>query len=393
MLDKSAGRDLASHLLLRLQSNLICLDDASNGAYTPRPFYERIEASEKVSISFALGSTFSYLAARMWLEAAGDKLKLFLHAGIYTKAIATKSAAVHFTSSSNQRPDFLVLSASNQWSLFESKGGTSAKKWGQLLKGLRQLEGAPHVGWSSALPAQPPQALVCVHTDVDTSKPLTVTAIDPPPDDEAPGSSSDEPAPRAPDLVLVEGVPELMVFLQAIEQFHAMDADSVDRNEDDDWTTVETRRFEGLLVSIPSKLLALEPRLRASLACYLAIQELVVEEDFKKIEPVHSGDLGVIVGWVAQHPKASDDVRAAAIQLAPRLEAVQDGLYRAVDSEDGILRDAAEHLGARALADELSSEVLRVSSLERLQGRDLIVSAGGLRLESRAARQPDQTTD
>lgn len=403
VLSGNSARELASHLLLRLQSIMSCLDQSKDDCWKTRKFYERIEASEKVSISFTIGSIFSFHAARMWLRAAGDDLELFLHTGLYTKGIVSSSVRVSYSSSTEQRPDFLVYSQKGHWSLFESKGGTSAKKWGQLYKGLRQLQGSPKLGWQSAPTTAAPQACVCTYTEVDTDKPLKTIAIDPPEDDFPNFPDADEPIPEAPDLVLEKGVVQLMVILQAIDQFRALAADAAhsgfeEVDPEEPWITLETRRFEGLMVGIPQKLLHAEPRIRATLACYLIVQELVEDRNFRipsRLDYLER-PLADAVFDCLEELEGGEVTKAYANLIAGSLNSIPDGITRVAIGDDSIFRDCAHSLGIEVTANRLMDYIRKMPLPdERFLKPDSerVITTGGLLLAEVPSqrRQPEQS--
>lgn len=386
----TAGPELARHLLLRLQSIMSCLEQSTDGSWKPRKFYDKIEASEKVAISFVLGSIFSFHAADMWLSAAGDGLQLFLHTGLYTKAIVDSEERVKYSSSTKQRPDFIVLSQQGHWSLFESKGGTWNKKWGQLYKGLRQLQGGPSIGWESDATLVEPQACVCTYTEVDTAKPLKTTAIDPPEDDFPTFPDAGEPNSEVTKLVFVKGVIQLMVILQAIDQYRAMAADAVDDGSsepkpNETWIATETRRFEGLLVGIPVGHLRLEPKIRATLACYFIVQEFVEERRFSKPSRFNyeREQLGDAVVNRIEKLESSDEAIQQARLLASKLNNVRDGKERVFLADDSIFKDCANYLGIEELAETLMGDIREMRSIFELLNSpnfERVVTSGGLLL-------------
>lgn len=387
VLSASECVELEIHLLARLQSVIACLESNAAGARVAKSFYRRLETSEKAWVSFVIGSMFAYLTAHMWFEAAGDKLGLFLHTSIYTKAIGTTHAAASFSSGTNQRPDFVVVSKLGNWCLFESKGGTAPHRWAQLYKGLQQLAGAPRVGWTSGPSPQPPQALVCVHTEVDAGKPLAVTAVDPPSNDGS--ESSDAGDSNAPVLTLIPGMCVLMLVLKALEQFRAMAADA---NLEvslaiPGWTLVETRRFQGVVVGLPTHILSLEERFRATVACFLAVQDVLIGESAHRLGSFDDSLASVVVKELARRSGQDRRLVTRAQQIAMRLDNVPGGLRRALEPDDDFLNECAQQLGIGEIAEIATDEVQSRSLLLKRWDPEAVVTSGGLLNASSTLRQ------
>lgn len=276
-LNPHEATDLARYLLLRLQMVTSCLHFDGNQAKLPRSFYSRVEASEKVALSFIVGSIGTYLAARRWLRAGGDSVEVFLHVGIYTKAINGAAPLVTFPSTSGKAPDYLVASRNGDWHIFESKGGKANGRWARIVEGLVQLANLPPVGWAGKSASQA-TTCVCVHTSVDPNRTLHVTAVDPPGDGMA--------GPDRQSLMVLEGVCKLLLLLETLEQYRALVDNIAPRGDQGvasaDWTIGTSSQFGGLIVGVPTRYLRREFAVRRRLAVFLAIGEVVGRPAFDK---------------------------------------------------------------------------------------------------------------
>ena len=266
--------ELSKYLLMRLQMVIACVEVDANLAKIPRSFYGRVEASEKVALSFILGGIGAYLAAQNWLKAGNDSVGAFLHAGIYTKGIGSASPLVHFTTGSGKSPDYLVESRQGHWHVFESKGGNVAGRWGRIVEGLVQMSNMPKISWAGQVP-KAVTTCVCVHTSVDADQVLHVTAVDPPGDGNIAEDSN--------SVVLIKGVCKLLLFLETMEQFRALSDDVIADMEPtmDGWRFATSSLFGGLLIGIPQLFEKRERTVRIRLAVYLAVSEVVGAETFK----------------------------------------------------------------------------------------------------------------
>jgi hypothetical protein len=272
LLNPSEAIGLTNYLLMRLEMVASCIELDAGKARLASSFYERIEPSEKVALSFILGGIGAYLAARQWLAAAGDSLSDFLHVGIFTKGTVGAASHVHFMPSSGKWPDYLVHTKTGEWHVFESKGGTLGSRWSRLVEGLLQLQHVPPVAWSGKTP-MPVTTCVCVHTSVDARKQLQVTAVDPPGDNTSNALS--------PPLFLFEGACRLLAILEAIEQFRALAELQGTADVQDDvrqvWSVSTSVRFRGLVVGVPKRYLLRERTVRRRMAVFLAVREAIEE--------------------------------------------------------------------------------------------------------------------
>jgi hypothetical protein len=275
---------LASYLILRLQTITSCIESDASGAKVPRSFYTRVESSEKLALSFIVGGIGTYLAARQWLEAGGQKVSAFLHAGIYSKAINGAAPPVPFAPGSGKMPDYLVASTSGDWHVFESKGGLAGSRWARIVEGLAQLQGLPKLGWAGT-PAVQAQTCVCVHTSVDCGRKLHVTAVDPPGDGTPEGPApTDAPSDGPPKLLLIEGVCKLLLLLETLEQFRALADDLIPLPDAQApaWKMATSSHFGGLLVGVPKRYIRREDEVRRRLAVFLAITEVLSDPALNK---------------------------------------------------------------------------------------------------------------
>ncbi len=266
VLNTAQALDLTSYLLHRLQMVTACLTRNGQQAHALRTFYDRIEASEKTALSFVLGGMGAYLAARQWLAAGGDRLRSFLHVGIYTKGIAGGVPAASFASGGQKTPDYLVEGHSGTWHVFESKGGHHTGRWARLCQGLAQLAHVPQIAWAGQTPATA-LTCVCVHTSVDPGAAIRVTAVDPP-------AEGDD----RPPLVLVEGVCRLLLMLETIEQYRAMATTPLTGDDGPavaTWQLAHSAWFGEGQIGIPRRYLQREEEVRRRLAVFLAIGEML----------------------------------------------------------------------------------------------------------------------
>ncbi|MBB5400547.1 hypothetical protein [Paraburkholderia youngii] len=260
--------DLRSYLKARLTLVLSCFY-MDGKCRLPRPFYRRVEQSEKVAVSFVLGSMGAYLAARKWLKAADDPMKSFLHVGIYAKAsLKPGRRLVSFASSSEKSPDFLVEADSGDWHVFESKGGVASERWARICEGLKQLDGLPPIGWTGS-PAISAKTAVCVHTSINNDKPLSFMAVDPPSDVQA----------RDGGFVIVRSAARVLQIVEAIEQFKALRAYAdVEMPELGGWTIAPVSVAMDVKVGISNRYMRAERSLLRGLAVFLAVREFLERE-------------------------------------------------------------------------------------------------------------------
>jgi hypothetical protein len=310
LLSPSEALGLTNYLLMRLEMVASCIELDGAQARVASSFYERIEPSEKVALSFILGGIGAYLAARHWLEAAGDSISDFLHVGIFTKGIKGTASHVHFMPSSGKWPDYLVHTRNGDWHVFESKGGTLGSRWGRLVEGLLQLQHVPPVAWSGKTP-KTVATCVCAHTSVDARKRLHVTAIDPPG-----GDVSDT---KSPSLFLFQGACRLLAILEAIEQFRALVdlQETADARDDASqiWSVGTSVRFRGLVVGVPKRYLLRERTVRRRMAVFLAVREAIEELGFNATPHLDAGNLALRVRQrlIPAQPEARES-RATATQ-------------------------------------------------------------------------------
>jgi hypothetical protein len=268
VLNPSQAQQLAEYLLKRLLMVAACIGVNGAEAYIPRSFYFRIEASEKVAISFIVGGIGTYLAAENWLNAAGDKARVFLHSSIYSKGVLPRIYGASLKTSSSKSPDYIVETNSGDWYVFESKGGNYASRYKRIVEGLLQLNGITSVGWSCSGP-KTVTASMCVHTSLDSGKPMKVTAIDPPGVEIS--ESKQEP------IILNKAVCLLLKKIEALDQFHALNVlgNAKSDNNFAGWTSVNIEQIPGLIAAIPEGYLMLEGVLRPKLGVYFLFIEIL----------------------------------------------------------------------------------------------------------------------
>jgi hypothetical protein len=244
-----------------------CVDDDNGDAKVMKPFIKSVEATEKTSISFVLGSLGAHFAARLWVAGWGDVLDAMLHVGIYAKATLVATPLVNFKPSGGKWPDFLVHTKGGRWHIFESKGGSYAKRHARIVEGLAQLAQPPLISWTVGSPS-PATSCVCVHTSTDSKARLKFTAVDPPGDALSLG--------ELPPVKLIGAVCDLLLVLETIDQFRALTAIQVDpfNLPESDWVEAESTAFGGLTLSIPTRFLVHEGAIRARVATFLAIREV-----------------------------------------------------------------------------------------------------------------------
>lgn len=378
LLSKSAAVDLTRYLVHRLQMVTACLEQDTNQAQKLRSFYDRVEASEKTALSFVFGGMGAFLAAKAWLAAGGDPLRSFLHVGIYTKGIDGAGPAVDFESGSTKVPDYLVESASGAWHVFESKGGALTGRWERLCEGLAQLASVPKIGWAGTVSTNA-VTCVCVHTSTDAGRALRVTAVDPPGE----GSAVDGKEP----LVLITGVCRLLLMLETLEQFRALD----DQPSKDvltlgsGWQQGCSSMFGGLDVAIPSRYVQREDEVRQRLAVYFAIRTAIAGLG------IHSNFSDLMVGAVELETNiAAQFETPAATWTFERAEVLQR-LVPHVGEAD-FLRRCSEELELEKLAAELMPHPMQdADSLVAriLQSGEFVVTSGGMLLHARKEANSD----
>jgi hypothetical protein len=368
VLDKAEALDLARYLMQRLQMVVVCLTQDNNKAHQPRSFYDRVEASEKTALSFILGGIGAYLAAHRWLVGGGDSVRSFLHVGIFTKGIASASAAPPFSTTSTKSPDYLVEGLSGGWHVFESKGGGASSRWARLCQGLAQLDRVPSIGWAGKA-TKSALTCVCVHTSVDPGRVLRVTAVDPPPD----GDVVDGGAP----FVLIEGVCRLLQMLETLEQYRVLaerpQLDGLPVHEGS-WQLARTSSFGQLLVGIPVRYLQREDEVRQRLAVFFAIREVL--ESRNGAGNAADDFVGEVTAWVQQATPSDMPLDGWSFQLGEVLRE----LAPHVQAEDFLFR-----CSKALLLEQRAAELMPAPSqdIERLllylvQPGEYVVTSGGL---------------
>lgn len=282
-LSKSEATELSAYLLSRLHMVTDCLEVSATKAQSVRTFHKRVEASEKGAISFILGGIGTYLAAEKWLKACSDPVDLFLHVGLYTKAISKPKPIISTSASATKSlPDYVAVSKGKKLHLFESKGGSYTGRSERIVGGLKQLSVAPLMGWAGAGPSAV-QSLNCVHTGVDAGKPLRVTCIDPPPQ-----RPVDEPTAQEPEAgaFLIAGVTKLLLVLESVEYFRALvtrPAAQQPQVGPEGYDIAFSPLFGGMLVGVPKVFLEHEDAIRKNIAVFLAIREVLDDRAFHKL--------------------------------------------------------------------------------------------------------------
>lgn len=258
MFSPAESKDLAAYLMKRLLMVVSCVKLDINNAYVVQGFYSKIEPSEKVAISFIIGGMGSYVAAKHWLNAAGQHISKMLHTSIYTTA-EIPGVKTNPTGTAKS-PDYLILSSSNEWHVFESKGGTHSGRYKRIQEGLLQLGHITNVGWSGE-PQTPVVTNVCTHVSIDGGKKLEVLAYDPP------GEKEMQTA-----VTLDKAVCYLLTITESLDQFHAVNNKPEDQGY---WTFKELHTGSGLRIAIPKKYLLLEPQMRIKLGLFMLVSEFV----------------------------------------------------------------------------------------------------------------------
>lgn len=261
LLSSTESKELSAYLIKRLLMAVSCIRVDKNDAYVTCDFYSKIEPSEKVAISFIAGGIGSFIAAKYWLDAAGEKVKVMLHTSIYTKGISSSIKTNLLTS--KKSPDYLVESDSGKWHVFESKGGTDRGRNKRIQEGLLQLGLITHLGWSSD-PKQPQSVItqLCTHTSIDAGSRLKVVAYDPP-------GENDE---GFQEIIIDEAVCKLLKIAESLDQFHAINTETYTEEK---WEWKSVSQTENLEIALPSKYFNLEVRLRASLGLFLLVNEII----------------------------------------------------------------------------------------------------------------------
>ncbi|AQV93187.1 hypothetical protein BJN34_04655 [Cupriavidus necator] len=377
-LNPHEATDLANYLLKRLEMVAACIEVDGNQARVPRSFYSRVEASEKVALSFIIGGIGAYLAARKWLEAGGDSVASFLHVGIYTKGVNGASPLVHFFMASGKSPDYLVESRQGDWHVFESKGGASAGRWGRIVEGLVQLSDVPNIGWAGHA-LKSPTTCVCVHTSVDSGKHLHVTAVDPPGE----GDTSDDSS----SLVLIKGVCSLLLILETVEQYRALAESRAEQEgiQEVDWETSVSSRFGGLVVGIPKRYIRYEQIVRRYLAVYLAVSEVLDSQTFAELIDNKQDSLAHLVRERLKSQAGNDrTLHLPQRWLGRKLNRIaneygrQDFLYR-----------CAKHLKLDLISERLMPSTTDKVILRVTQNQPYLLTSGGMFLQQSPRRAPE----
>ena len=364
--------ELSKYLLMRLQMVIACIQADKNQAKIPRSFYTRVEASEKVALSFIIGGIGTYLAAQNWLQAGDDSVGAFLHTGIYTKGIDEASPLVHFTTASGKSPDYLVESRKGQWHVFESKGGNGAGRWGRIVEGLVQLADLPKIAWAGKVP-KAATTCVCVHTSVDATRVLHITAVDPPGD-----SNFDE---DGPSLVLIEGVCKLLLLLETIEQFRALSDDVIAALNPrlDGWSFSQSALFGGLIIGIPERYLRYERNIRIRLAVYLAVSEVIASPLFnKKMGEARKSLVQVVGEKLRSHSTAAGSLSIPQGWLNTMLNRIADE-----HGSENFLLLCAQHLSLDNISRRIALTTPEVVSIHLSQDFPYLLTTGGMYLQQR----------
>ncbi|RCW69222.1 hypothetical protein [Pseudorhodoferax soli] len=375
LLNPSEAQDLAAYLLARLQMLLSCIYIDSQGARTPRGFYKTMETSEKAAMSFAAGGIATYLAAREWLSAAGERLDKFLHVGIFTKAIAGAPSPVQYNSTATKWPDYLAVTASGGWHVFESKGGVRRDRWRRVTEGLLQLNAVPQIGWATHPPAAA-TSMACVHASLDANQPIQVTVVDPPAD--APSRPESQPVALIPEVAV------LMKTLETIDQFRALTDMPAELRPTigESWVERDCRQFPGVRASLPAGLLALEAEARDRLALFVATRDAIESEKFRSF---------------SLRPKAAF-TQAVDKELAGHALRFRDSPERnqlvelALDYRtDGFLVRVSSALDLNRFADEAARLASVANDISPERG-DVVATSGGMRLTRKLREGPSEQT-
>lgn len=372
--------ELSKYLLMRLQMVIACIDVDANQAKMPRSFYTRVEASEKVALSFILGGIGAYLAAQNWLRAGDDSVGAFLHAGIYTKGIKHASPLVHFTTTSGKSPDYLVESRKGHWHVFESKGGNTAGRWGRIVEGLVQLADMPKIAWAGKTP-KAATTCVCVHTSVDADRVLHVTAVDPPGDDNV--------AEDGQSLVLIEGVCKLLLFLETMEQFRALSDDVIADLEPrwDGWKLATSSLFGGLIIGIPRRFEWRERQVRIRLAVYLAVSEVIGTPTFKELKGnVRESLVQLVSERLSLRANGEGILSINQLWLGRMLSRISEAYGR-----ENFLLNCAKHLGIDKISRQLTPSTNEAVFIRLIQDSPYLLTSGGMYLQQLPRQQPNPT--
>ncbi|MGT2469289.1 hypothetical protein [Paraburkholderia terrae] len=375
MLDPTQCAELGTYLGSRLDLLMTSIERVSQ-IWQPRSFYKKVEPSEKVALSFILGGIGAYLAAQAWLEAGGTSIKSFLHVGIYTKSSARASPLVSFALKSGKSPDFLVEGHHHGWHVFEAKGGQNTKRWARLCEGLAQLDALPPIGWSTGGSLYRAVTCVCVHTSIDPGDGVSITAVDPP---------STDYDPDAPFLIL-EGVSQLLLMLEAIQQFNALSSDTPSDNDSlPEWKLSKATVAEDITIGIPSSLLYAEQTIRERLAVFLAVREFVERNPSRPSkQPFRTRLRRAVRERMRRDPADATFVRLDEQSLTATLQQFPD-----VFVPEEFLGACAKILGLDSLAQNLALHEEQRSLVTSITGAGGIVTSGGLLLFDTSSGQSD----
>lgn len=198
------------------------LDYATN---MPAAFWARLEKSDKVMPSFALGAALCRVTAECWIAVGTRSIAHFWHYGIYGQGLVSPSGnwfkpPFPVPTQSGTGPDYLVIDNHADIHLFEAKGGGRAEAWKRLEKGLGQLEATRTVKLISVMIPQTPCSAVAVYACLDDRHPISLLAYDPPTE---PPHRPEEPQNLGGELLLDDSVAYGLCAMDTANIFDALE--------------------------------------------------------------------------------------------------------------------------------------------------------------------------
>lgn len=212
----------------------------------------KLETSDKVNISFTLGNIATYLAAKAWIEASGDKIDMMLHERLYCAATSQLS------SSKQRHADYIAITPNTAIHVFESKGGSSRNE--AVISGLGQLDAtAMHMLNGIRIKNQivQPASYVCVHAYVSGGKDINIVAYDPPGD----VNSKNEFG----DLTMDIDYLFLAKCLDAIDLFEALCTSAHSQDQTGVWQTGHSEGGGGIRIAISHHMMTMQEEIRGYL--------------------------------------------------------------------------------------------------------------------------------
>jgi len=251
------NNDMVAYSINRIRLAMSCISITPRRQYRIKDSFRYIEPSDKADVSFIAGGIFSYFTAVNWVDFHNERLKHFLHANLLTST----SLKLKKSYKTKSMPDYMVLTDSDNWHVFESKGGSDGNKWTRIQEGIGQLDIVTEVVWKNRPPVAVKSA-VCTHASIDAGKIIEITAIDP----ESPFNHT---------LDLHASAVTLSNCILLLNLFHHFSSEGgiTEFNEAKGWVFAKSLSFSNLGFGIPVFLLCYERNIRDCLGIFFAVKE------------------------------------------------------------------------------------------------------------------------